>query len=218
MKMGFGLVFLLVLSLGVFDVCEGKGKGYEEAVNCKRLECAPYEVVHSQKDYEIRSYTTSMWISTPPLNSSSYKDAVGRGFNILFAYIQGNNNQRAKIDMTAPVLVDIFPSTGPSCNSSFIMYFYVPTKYQNNPPLSAQAHQVKLPKHKYAAVRRFGGFMDDSNIPTQALALRRSLKGTPWETSISTKNRALTYSVAGYNSPFEYENRVNEVIFWFDRP
>ena len=80
--MGFGLVFLLVLSLGVFDVCEGKGKGYEEAVNCKRLECAPYEVVHSQKDYEIRSYTTSMWISTPPLNSSSYKDAVGRGFNM----------------------------------------------------------------------------------------------------------------------------------------
>ena len=87
MKIGFALVFVLVLSLAVFDECEGKGKGkgkgYEEAMNCKKqLECAQYEVVHSQKEYEIRSYTSSVWISTPPINSSTYKDAVGRGFNM----------------------------------------------------------------------------------------------------------------------------------------
>ncbi|XP_059633456.1 uncharacterized protein LOC132276162 [Cornus florida] len=147
----------------------------------------------------------------PPINCTSYKDAVGRGFNSLFAYIQGSNDQAAKIDMTKPILVDVYPSTGPFCNSSFVMHFYVPQKYQKSPPLSVHARPVRLPRHKYAAVRRFGGFVDDTNIATQALALKRSLKDNPWGSQ-----SAVPFSVAGY-SPYEYENRVNEVILWCDK-
>ncbi|KAK9276892.1 hypothetical protein L1049_006429 [Liquidambar formosana] len=72
-------------------------------------------------------------------------DALTKGFSILFAYIQGNNNQAAKIDMTAPVLVDVRPSTGPYCkSSSFEVHFYVPQKYQNDAPLSNETHPVRL--------------------------------------------------------------------------
>ncbi|KAA8529989.1 hypothetical protein F0562_034407 [Nyssa sinensis] len=184
---GFGLV-LLVMALSLFGLpqpCEGKG--YEEPLNCKHLECAPYRVIHSLKDFEIRNYRNATWMSTPPINSSSYKDAVGRGFNILFAYVQGKNHEAAKIDMTAPVLVDIYPSTGPFCNSSFVVYFYVPKKYQKKPPASDEARPVKLPRHQYGAVRRFGGFMDDTNIATEALALKKSLRGTPWEAATAHK-------------------------------
>ncbi|KAF9689024.1 hypothetical protein SADUNF_Sadunf01G0048900 [Salix dunnii] len=185
---GVGLVFLtlaLCISTIMFEQCKGRGV-YEEPANCLRLECAPYQVIHSQKDYEIRSYKTATWISTSPINSNSFKDAVGHGFNI-------------------------------SHNTTFIVHLYLPQKYQNNPPLSHQVHPVKMPEHRLAAVKRFGGFMNDTNIPRQVLALKRSLKGSPWESSIAkTQSKGhVPCSVAGYNSPYEYEDRVNEVMFWF---
>jgi hypothetical protein len=52
----------------------------------------------------------------------------------LFAYIQGNNDQAANINMTAPVRVDMFPSTGSSHNTTLIMHLYWPPKHQFNPP------------------------------------------------------------------------------------
>ncbi|XVE50025.1 hypothetical protein DITRI_Ditri01bG0129000 [Diplodiscus trichospermus] len=195
-----------------------EGNGYEKPLNCGHLECAPYKLIQSQPEFEIRSYAKATWVATSPITSSSYKEAVAKGFNILFAYIQGNNDDAVKINMTAPVLVNINPPTGPHQNLSFIVHFYMPQKYQRSPPQSAQTHPVKLPQHKFAAVKRFGGFMDDSNISAQITALKKSLKGTAWESTMTNKHSgdSLLYSAAGYNSPFEYENRVNEVMLWFD--
>ncbi|KAH9658548.1 f3f9.4 [Citrus sinensis] len=143
-----------------------------------------------------------MWVSTVPINSSSYKDAAGRGFRILYSYFQGNNDQSAKITMTAPVLTNIIPSiNGPFCNSQL------------------QAHPIKLPKHKYVVVRRFGGLMDDTSISTQASALKKSFKNSTWESAIIFNYKISDdhrMSVAGYNSPFQNENRINKVLLWFD--
>ncbi|GAY57018.1 hypothetical protein CUMW_176160 [Citrus unshiu] len=103
--------------------------------------------------------------------------------------------------MTAPVLTNIIPSiNGPFCNSQL------------------QAHPIKLPKHKYVVVRRFGDFMDDNSISTQASALKKSLKNSTWESAIIFNNKISDdhLSVAGYNSPFQNENRINEVLLWFD--
>ncbi|KAI6686756.1 hypothetical protein NL676_032669 [Syzygium grande] len=224
---GMRNLVLLILTVGSLLAseekagCEGKkASGYGEPANCKRIECAPYRVVLARPEFEIRRYGSASWISTTPINSSSYDDAVRRGFDILFSYIQGNNKRGAKLDMTAPVLVHIFPSTGPFCNSSFVVHFYVPKKYQPDPPLSDRVRPVKLPgRHSYAAVRRFGGFMNDSNIPTQVSALEKSLKAAKGNGGGTLRNHrrgTAWYSVAGYNSPFEYENRVNEVILWLD--
>ncbi|XVF44393.1 hypothetical protein PTKIN_Ptkin02bG0116200 [Pterospermum kingtungense] len=126
--------------------------------------------------------------------------------------------------MTAPVLVNIDSPSGVLQNISYVVHFYMPQKFQRNPPQSGETHTVKLPPQKLAAVRRFGGFMDDSNISAQLSALKKSLKGTAWdwESSYSLPNKhghsgdAVLYTAAGYNSPFEYENRVNEVMLWFD--
>ncbi|RWR86930.1 heme-binding protein 2-like protein [Cinnamomum micranthum f. kanehirae] len=206
---GFFNLLLLVTALS-----KGQSLGYEKSPNCGSLECPSYEILHSQEAFEIRSYKDAVWMSTPPINSSSYKEAANTGFDMLFAYIQGKNHQGTKIEMTAPVLIDISPSTGPFCNSSFIVYFYMPRKYQKEPPLSDQVHQERWPQHRYAAIRRFGGFMNDSNIPMEASALKKSLKGTAWESKVAS--RRSTYTVAGYNSPLEYENRINEVMLLFD--
>ncbi|KAI3447191.1 hypothetical protein Pfo_003856 [Paulownia fortunei] len=201
------LYFLFVFLYLVLSECQGEG--YKPAPNCARYECPSYSVVHSEKDFEIRSYQDALWLSGPKISSKSYKEAADKGFLILFGYYHGNNLQKVKINMTTPVLVDVQ-------NSAYTVYFYVPQKYQKGTPLpqptSNLIKQVKLPRHKYAAVRRFDGFITDANIPTQIAALKKSLQGTPYQ-----RAAALDLStVAGYNSPFEPINRVNEVFLWFD--
>lgn len=94
------------------------------------------------------------------------------------------------------------------------MYIYVEKQYQNNvpPPVSKEITAVKLPVHKYAAVRRFDGFLTDDVIPKQIAELKKSLQGTPYHGAA-----ALDLStVAAYNAPFRTVDRVNEVFLWFD--
>ncbi|CAA6660052.1 unnamed protein product [Spirodela intermedia] len=98
--------------------------------------------------------------------------------------------------MTAPALVDITPAKRPSSNSTFVVRFF-------------------WPGPRYAAVRRFGGFANDNNIPPQALALAESLRGTRWAAALGGRGGVpSTYTVGSYNGPFEFD-RVNEVFFLF---
>lgn len=76
-KLGF---VLLVLSVSVAEHIEGKG--YEKPLNCGHLECAPYTLIHSQPEFEIRSYSKATWVATPPISSPSYKYAVSVGFKM----------------------------------------------------------------------------------------------------------------------------------------
>lgn len=126
----------------------------------------------------------------------------------LFEYYNGSNGQHAKIDMTAPVLVDVIE------NSTYTVYFYLPRLYQSGvPPQASLADivEVKLPEQKYAAVRRYGGFVDDKNMEEVA-SLKKGLQGTPYQRAAAVDR----FTVAGYNSPFDITNRVNEVFLRFD--
>ncbi|KAK4785697.1 hypothetical protein SAY86_002386 [Trapa natans] len=211
--LGLLLALSIAVALGFGSAATATVYGIPD--NCKRLECPSYTVVHSQADFEIRKYQTALWMSGPPLKSTSYTDASNRGFFTLFGYIQGRNSRGAMIEMTAPVMVDVDPSTEPFYNS-FSVHFYMPRQYQEGqPPLSGEVSPRRLPTNRYAAVRRFGGFMDDSNIAPQVSMLRASVKGSPWEASLE-KTSGGGYTVAGYNSPFEYMDRVNEVLIWFN--
>ncbi|CAA6660053.1 unnamed protein product [Spirodela intermedia] len=198
---GFLLVMIACFSVSVRE--SAATGGFPKPPNCKILECPSYKVVFSGKDFEIRSYRNALWISSPPINSSSFEAATGKGFGPLSAYIQGWNDQVAKVEMTAPVLVDVTPSTGGLCNSTFVVRFYMPQKYQNAPPSSPKVDPETWPGPRYAAVRRFGGFLNDVDIPAEAAALRNSLRGSPWKAATAGEGGAgtSTYTVAGYNSP-----------------
>lgn len=132
----------------------------------------------------------------------------------LFGYYNGSNVQHEKINMTAPVLVDVE-------NSTYTINFYLPKKYQSKSspppplPLPSSSYQIKvekLPKYKYAAVRRYGGFVSEKNIKEQLASLKKGLEGTIYRRA-ALLNR---YTVAGYNSPMDLSNRVNEIFLWFD--
>ncbi|KAL8475748.1 hypothetical protein ACS0TY_028419 [Phlomoides rotata] len=135
--------------------------------------------------------------------------------------------------MTTPVLVDIR-------NSTYTVYFLLPKEYRSNitSPLSTEIEPVILPKHKFAAVRRFGGFLTEDDIrknfdalkkSLQAVrryggfltdddvrfffdSLKKSLQGTSYQKAVDLN----LSTVAGYDDPFTPFNRVNEVFLWFD--
>ncbi|KAL9266904.1 Inactive lipoate--protein ligase 2-like protein [Drosera capensis] len=131
------------------------------------LEHPNYELIHKPNGYEIRRYVSSVWMTTLPIQNISFTDASDNGFSQLFNYIQGDNNKKLKIEMTAPVLTQVTPSNGPFCKSTFIISFYVPKANQANTP-SANGLHVQTWKNQYVAAHRFGGFASDSNIVLEA--------------------------------------------------
>lgn len=186
---------------------------------CERIECPVYEVVDGANGFEIRRYTDAMWMSTAPIEDISFVAATRTGFLQLFYYIQGKNAYNATIEMTAPVLTQVSPSDGPFCASSFVVSFYVPAKNQPDPPPAEGLHLQRWAGARYAAVRRFGGFVADSDVGEQAALLDASLQGTRWAAAVSEGRRAdpaSAYTVAQYNSPFEFSGRVNEIWMPFD--
>lgn len=187
--------------------------------SCERIECPAYDVVDAANGFEIRRYKDAMWASTAPIEDISLVAATRSGFLQLFKYIQGKNAYNATIEMTAPVLTRVSPSDGPFCASSFVVSFYVPEKNQADPPPAEGLSVQRWAGARYAAVRRFGGFVADSDVGEQAAMLDASLQGTRWAAPVSDGRRAdaaTAYTVAQYNSPFEFSGRVNEIWMLFD--
>ncbi|CAK9151772.1 unnamed protein product [Ilex paraguariensis] len=184
---------------------------------CSSIECPGYDTIHSGNGYEIRRYNSSVWMSTAAIEDISIVEGTRTGFLQLFDYIQGNNNYSEKIEMTAPVLTEVSPSDGPFCATSFVVSFYVPKENQPDPPPAEGLHVQKWDQ-QYVAVRQFGGFVSDLTVGEEAAALQESLFGTVWSAAIEKSHAGETatiYSVAQYNSPFEFDNRVNEIWFLF---
>lgn len=195
------------------------GAGAAVPPSCERIECPAYDVVDSANGFEIRRYKDAMWVSTSPIEDISFVDATRSGFLQLFKYIQGKNAYNETIEMTAPVLTRVAPSDGPFCVSSFVVSFYVPAKNQADPPPAEGLHVQRWAGARYAAVRRFGGFVADADVGEQAALLDASLQGTRWAAPVSDGRKAdpaSEYTVAQYNSPFEFSGRVNEIWMLFD--
>ncbi|KAH9609510.1 hypothetical protein KSS87_006027 [Heliosperma pusillum] len=186
---------------------------------CERIECPTYDVIQQSNGFEIRRYNSALWMSTSPIQDISLVDATRTGFLMLFDYIQGKNEYNKKIEMTGPVMTQVSPSDGPLCESSFVVSFYVPKDNQADPP-PAQGLHVQKWETTYIAVRQFGGFASDYGVGEEAAALQASLVGSKWAPAIEKTRTddptSSSYIVAQYNSPFEFENRVNEIWFKFD--
>ncbi|XP_073047219.1 uncharacterized protein [Primulina eburnea] len=205
----FRLLFLFIGSCMFVSQCNGQDKG---ATTCGKLECPEYKVIHNEKNgFEIRSYKDAVWITTPNITSYTFEYAAQKGFATAYTYFLGNNSQGAKLNMTAPVLVDI------QNDHYYTVHLYLPRQYQSNPPstISNEFHPSKLPPRKFAVVRRFGGVMNNPAIATQLEALKKSLAGTPYEPVAAAS--ADRFTVAVYYSPLdEPEKPLNEIMLWFD--
>ncbi|KAL0702143.1 hypothetical protein Bca4012_058265 [Brassica carinata] len=220
----FKLSFLLSLLSGNSDIIGSRtrpdlapGLVGKFPPSCNRIECPSYELVHSSNGYEIRRYNTSVWISTETIKETSLVKATRTGFSQFFDYIPGNNDCHQKIEMTAPVIVQVSPSDGLLCESNFTLSFYVPKQNQPDPAPAKNLH-VQRWDTRYVAVKQFCGYVLDDSVGEEAAELKESLKGTVWGKAIAKSRETgslgstSAYTVAQYNLPFEFLGRVNEIL------
>ncbi|XP_060074153.1 heme-binding protein 2-like [Ylistrum balloti] len=174
---------------------------------CNGLACPEYSVMYRNEtgNFELRKYKETKWVTTDS-SGMDYDEAGYKNFMKLFHYIGGDNKKKEKVTMTCPVIVMITPGPGPACSSNFNMSFYIDPNSSDPPqPSENNIYFTKIPSVR-AYVRTFGGFADYNKYKEQGLELMDAIGDTSlYHTDF--------YYTAGYDSPFKFFHRHNEV--WF---
>ena len=171
---------------------------------CHGIGCPAFEVLDKTSEYELRAYNSTAWAATT-VTGMNYTKAVSTGFERLFGYISGANEDGVKIPMTAPVIATVTPGQGPACESNFTVGFYQP-KAAPPAPTSPDVFVLQWPAFKaYAA--QFGGFASQDDILKHAADLGKTLE------SEKIKFDSEHFVSAAYDPPFRVLHRHNEV--WF---
>ena len=165
------------------------------------LDTPEYKNIFNDGNIEIREYKESFWVSTEEVNSQS-------GFWKLFNYIRGENSTEEKISMTSPVVRTIAAKTPFSSNDTLgKMSFYLGKKFQNGDapsPIGEGTYIEKVP-FKRVGIISYGGYTSKEK------ELENLKKLGDFLTSKGYKFLTENYFTAGYDSPFKFWFRHNEV-------
>jgi len=156
---------------------------------------AGYQVVQKFENFEIRSYEERYVIQVRHNNQNG-------GFQKLFNYISGKNQNSEKIEMTTPV-------TQYASGNEQIMQFYLPARFdQKSAPIPLNdSVEVASIESGYFAVIRYSGFASDKNFIKHANILKDALL----KEKIEFKDPPIK---ATYNGPFTLPNlRRNEAMY-----
>lgn len=167
------------------------------------IEKQPYKVIKNEKDFEIRYYPPATF-ATMRSSAKSYKELSSSGFRKIAGYIFGNNETSSKIAMTSPVHMDI-SEEGSS------MSFVMPSEYdiKKLPRPNDAVVVIHETQGEYAAAIEFGGYANDQSIKKYAEQLGKLLQ----EKGIKSIGH---YRYLGYNPPYQFIGRKNEVIVTVD--
>jgi hypothetical protein len=162
-----------------------------------------YSVVRNSKDFEIRFYPSAT-IATINSNAKTYRELSGPGFQKLAGYIFGGNDSNKQISMTTPVQMDIN-------DSGSTMSFVMPSAYnkENLPKPNDPGVKIENTADEYVAVIKFGGYASDEDLKFYSQKLQNLLK----ENGITP---AGNYRFLGYNPPYQFVGRRNEIIVAVD--
>jgi hypothetical protein len=163
------------------------------------VEQAKYEVLREINKVEIRRY--------PRLVIARVDGYGDGGFNILFGFITGDNRQKSKIAMTAPVVSEQIAMTAPVLSDPDSIAFVMPEGFtlETTPePLDDQVKIVELPERVVAALQ-FSGRWSNSIFKKKAKAMLEELA------KAGIKSTGQVFSMR-YNGPFTpWFLRRNEV-------
>eukprot|EP00094_Tigriopus_californicus_P004036 TCALIF_03887-PA protein Name:"Similar to HEBP2 Heme-binding protein 2 (Homo sapiens)" AED:0.01 eAED:0.01 QI:220/0.5/0.66/1/1/1/3/141/181 len=169
----------------------------------------PQKPTIAKSTYEVRDYPARKWVSTYNYAMNIHDgEESSVSFHRLFDYIDGNNMEETKIDMTSPVTIFIKPGAGPNCESEFTMSFYIPEIYQEA-PISPKSDDVYIEERDEFRIvaSQFSGFATSEDYIKAAATLYEQA------TADGYNLMADTYYTAGYDGPYTIVNRRNEV--WF---
>jgi DNA gyrase inhibitor GyrI len=149
-------ILLLILAVGIGLVLAGRQAtraGYESA---------PYQVVRSEGEFQVRDYPALTVVETPM--AASRGDGADGSFMRLFRFITGGNEAKQKIAMTTPV----FMSGG---ETNVVMAFVMPAKMtaaEVPQPADGSVTVRELPAGRFAVLRYSGG--RNAKTETESLA------------------------------------------------
>lgn len=164
----------------------------------------PYTLVQRFPGFEVRYYPAALVAKTYS-EHKSYGEMASGSFRTLAGYIFGNNKRGRKIAMTAPVHIK-FNSKG--TNMAFVMPSDIAAEELPEP--NSDAVHLESMDAMYIAAVTFGGYANDTVIEKETEKLKKLLK----ENNIDYKG---DFSFLGYNAPYKFWNRRNEVaveIIW----
>jgi hypothetical protein len=162
-----------------------------------KTEKQKYDIVHSEKDFEIRFYPSAL-LATVYSNANTYRELAYPGFRKLAGFIFGGNDSETKISMTSPVHMDMNTAS---------MSFVMPSSFneENLPKPYDSGIKIERTDDAYVAAIRFGGYASDKDIRNYSERLKSILeeKGIKWYGN---------FRYLGYNPPFQFIGRKNEII------
>jgi len=192
--------FYIIASIGFLFLMI---QSYKLLSNNLKTENQKYRLVLKDALFEIRFYPSATFAKIYS-SGTNYKSVSSSGFRKLAGYIFGGNDQGKSIAMTAPVRMEM-SEKGSS------MSFVMPEKYQSSDLPKPKDASVQIVKStpQYVAVIRFGGYADDESIQENRNLLLKI---------IQKKGIKVTgeYSFLGYNAPFQFWSRKNEVVIPID--
>lgn len=162
-------------------------------------ETQAFTVIKKEKDFEIRLYPPAT-MATVSMKVKNYKEMSSSGFRKLASFIFGGNQEKKNIAMTTPVHLDIN-------DTSSSMSFVMPSIYNvSNLPIPNNSDiTFKTTNDEHVAAIQFGGYADDKEIKANALKLKNLLK----DNGIAYFGN---FRFLGYNAPFQFLGRKNEII------
>ena len=148
-----------------------------------------YEIVRKLSKVEIRKYPNIVVAKV-----DGYED---EGFGLLFRFISGENKQKAKVKMNAPVVSQRIEMTAPVLSDTGSIAFIMPEEYriETTPePLDNRVKIIEMPARIVAALR-FSGRWSESLFNAKTKELREELANA----KIKTKGNVFTMR---YNAPY----------------
>ena len=201
------------LLVGLLAVSTAVGAWVVPPAFCNGIDCPQYTTLCKSSKFEIRSYPAAQWVSTQfqGPGTSDFESSGQEGFQRCFNYITGANAAGEQINMTAPVTNKIVPGSGPNCNTTFTVSFFIPFYAQGSAPKPTDPNvYIRNQQNLTVAVRSFGGFVIDWSLSVvpELLALGNALT----EAGISFSQQQEW--VSQYDGPYTIFNRHNEV--WYE--
>jgi hypothetical protein len=141
-------------------------------------ETIAYEITGKAGEIEFRKYP-------PVVLATVDNDGNDSGFNLLFAFITGNNHTQHKISMTSPVITSRkIAMTAPVVSDAKSMSFVMPPGQSRDDipdPLDNRVRITTLPSREVAVIR-FRGYARQDEVTAAEERLLEGLKKAAIET------------------------------------
>ncbi|XP_054615761.1 heme-binding protein 2 [Dunckerocampus dactyliophorus] len=195
------VVFLLALT------AEAEVGDSSKVSFCSETEqCLLFDLICETEYFEVRHYKGVKWVT---VTETSYimEFAAMKAFKQLYKYINGENENGQKIEMTSPVIVKIVDKKFWEMGI-YTVSFLLPKEHQSNPPKPANTNvRFYDSEDTYMYVSSYGGLMSSISDKKEASKLMKALK------SYYASFKKDCHYGAAYNGPMTLWNRHNEV--WF---